>query len=41
MKALTLKQPYASLIAEGIKKYAFKLSNIKKIDNIPANRITF
>ena len=24
MKALTLKQPYASLIAEGIKEYEFR-----------------
>lgn len=37
MKVLTLKQPWATLVAEGLKKYEFrtgyawKLSNVKKV----------
>lgn len=36
MKAITIKQPFASLIAAGLKEYGFKLENIVKTEPIPA-----
>lgn len=37
MKVITIKEPWATLILEGYKEYAFKLENVKRIDQIEIN----